>query len=103
MRTPGVDYWPKEQLSIEAMDKALELYIKEKPDIVISHEGPRSIAKRLLRNAVPTPTNLLLDEMNKVHKPRYWLFGHYHIEKVIKIYKTTYCAVDMNQTVDIGE
>lgn len=46
-RTPQVSWWPDEELSVEELNKAHQLYIDSKPQIVATHEAP-SVAAILL-------------------------------------------------------
>lgn len=78
-------WWPREQLSEAECTDALELYEKEKPDFVVTHCTPKSILPKLTLSfsdgkPIPTQTGHLLDLMFKIHKPKYWIFGHYHQE-----------------------
>jgi hypothetical protein len=42
-RTPGLDWWPEEELSEGKCAEALSLYEQVKPKIVVSHACPRNI------------------------------------------------------------
>jgi len=86
-RTPGVSWWPNEELTIEQGYKALEAYEAAEPRIVASHEAPQQVGEALLRDGGFRPekwgstsrrTAQLLQRMYEVHQPEYWFFGHYH-------------------------
>lgn len=79
----------KEQLTAIECDKVIELYKKEKPDIILSHEcpffvlpdvtNPSSAKKYGYNNSlIKTNTNLMLDKLHEIHTPKYHIFGHYH-------------------------
>ena len=82
-------YFINEELDKKERDNCLRLYKRQKPDIVLSHECPRSIVNffsnpDVLRNfgynpdTFTTETSDFLDKMMSVHKPKIWFFGHYH-------------------------
>jgi predicted phosphodiesterase len=83
-------YWDNEELSIEEMEMALWQYQKMKPDVVITHECPRSISKHVGDNKIlemfgynpdrfATKTSELLEMMFQYHQPKMHFFGHYHV------------------------
>jgi hypothetical protein len=83
-------YFPEEELSLEQCYQCLEQYKLAKPEIVLSHDCPRSIAKligddRLLRSfgydpeTFTTRTSELLQSMIEIHKPKLWIHGHFHV------------------------
>ena len=77
-RMMGVDLFENEQLTYAELTKAFELYVQEKPEIVISHDCPSFLryAEFDIRNT--TTTSETLDAMFDAHKPKYWFFGHFH-------------------------
>jgi len=87
-RTPGLDWWDKEELSLAELDKAVEEYGKIKPKYMFSHECPFSLVpeisdgKTTVRFGWPailsTRTNLALEKMLQIHRPDFWFFGHFH-------------------------
>lgn len=86
MRTPGADWWADEQMDPASMEECLEAYLEVKPLVVISHEAPFCLHPRLVEvvgNSWGPPrgsaTAFLLDEMLRRHRPRLWLFGHWHV------------------------
>ncbi len=50
-RTPLVSWWPDEELSLEELNKAHQLYVESKPLIVATHEAPTVAAIRVLQMA----------------------------------------------------
>lgn len=85
-RTPGVNWWHTEQMNHEEMMEALQLYSDTKPDIVATHDCPRSIYDLMLQkryHGTKAPvyenhTANLLQQMLEIHKPNFWIFGHWH-------------------------
>ena len=90
-RTSGINWWMDEELSIPRLGDMLNLYEKHKPDIMITHDFPESIAYNHLIPAsggstkFPSRTRDALDAMFKIHKPKIWLGAHWHFsfDKVI--------------------
>jgi hypothetical protein len=86
--------WPRtwfeeEELTLKQLDNAVSLYAHVKPEVVITHECPRTIANlignpNVLRswgynpNVFTTRTSEALEAMFRLHQPKYWFFGHYH-------------------------
>jgi predicted phosphodiesterase len=98
-------YWDNEELSMEEMEMALWLYQKMKPDVVITHECPRSISKHVGDNKIlemfgynpdrfTTKTSELLEMMFQSHQPKQWYFGHYHNNWYAEINGTQFRCVD---------
>ena len=84
-RIEGVDWWPGEELSSEELEDALLLYKKDKPDIVISHDGPDQAIERLMIKSLGlhkgryfSRTGQILSAMYYAHQPAKWIFGHWH-------------------------
>ncbi len=88
-RTPGLDYFPNEELSDEECDKAFEKYQEVKPRYMFTHEAPRMIAKMVGSDWVlsqfgydpetfTTRTSELLQKCFNYHQPEFWYFGHFH-------------------------
>jgi hypothetical protein len=88
-RTPGLDWWPEEELSEEKCNQVLALYEQVKPKMVVSHACPRNVIPWISDGRVAwswgfdpdklnTRTDTLLQVMATVHRPRLHVFGHYH-------------------------
>lgn len=87
-RTPQVDWWPEEELSQDALDQAVQLYERVKPQWMVTHDCPLSISPRVgnpdvlrsfgFHDEPRTRTQLALQTMLEVHQPARWIFGHYH-------------------------
>jgi predicted phosphodiesterase len=105
-RKEGVTWWPDEELSIAELNDALELFIKEKPEIVITHDGPNQITHYLLnrflinigenreQSVIPTRTGQALSAMFDNHQPKLWLFGHWHTSWTKKIKDTQFICIN---------
>lgn len=80
-RTIGIDWWEQEQVGIDQFMKARELYRETKPDIVLTHDCPESIALLLLepgQSIYQNMTGWALQELFNIHQPKIWRFGHWH-------------------------
>lgn len=84
-RTEGLDWWPDEELPQNRLDIEVELYKEIKPDVVVTHDCPESIARQVMdilniydKDKFPSRTRLALDQMLFHHQPRHWIFGHWH-------------------------
>ncbi len=89
MRTPGLDWWPEEELTNAECEKALELYKEVCPKFVVSHECPLDIVQFVTSpqfaydmgfsgSVIHTNTNRILQRMREFHAPKLHVFGHYH-------------------------
>ena len=114
MRRGGAPvWWPDEELSQEELKQAEALFVRYKPRIVISHECPSSVATIVLQEAgvgpggddEPSRTAKSLQRMFEMHRPRYWIFGHYHLDKTLILEGTTFrcCAELSRYELEIGE
>ena len=102
-RTEGVNFWENEELSDAELTEAINLYIEEKPEVVVTHECPsdmnefvgsppmRPIAELYGRSR----TAIALQMMYNAHQPKVWIFGHYHKRKKINTDKTRFECLDM--------
>lgn len=82
-------WFENEELNRTEQDECLQLYAEIKPDLVLTHEAPRSIVHHFTNRAIlkdfgydpdtfTTETSELLDRMLEVHRPKELYFGHYH-------------------------
>ena len=82
-------WWPEEELSYAELNDACDMYRDLKPDLVITHTCPRIVAERIgnpdvLRAFGFDPatfkerTSQALDVMFEYHRPKRWIFGHFH-------------------------
>lgn len=80
-RIEGVSWWRDEELSYMELQKAIDLFEKTKPEIVISHDGPQRAIKAMFGIGDTTLTRRALDAMAGLHRPKAWHFGHHHKSK----------------------
>lgn len=113
-RTPGVSWWPDEQLSPEVMQLALENYKNTKPDILICHEAPFRI-HNLQKTASCTydrnneawgepkgnSTAFLLDKMIGYHMPKMLIHGHWHNPLIYKQWGCVFISLGELEALDL--
>lgn len=84
-------WWSEEELSDKEMEKCLQEYSVIKPDVLLTHEGPRSITHHFCDSKLvekfgyktdtfTTKTSELMDRILKVYRPKLWVMGHYHVD-----------------------
>lgn len=82
-RTEGFDWWEDEELTMSEFYKLMDIYEKNKPEIMITHDAPTEIAARLWKpwfeGQGASITNQALSSMFGIHKPKQWFFGHHHV------------------------
>ena len=105
-RTPFIDWWPDEELSYEELENMIDQYLINKPEIMITHDCPHSIAEKLFKGMSSYPikatrTSYALDVMLKGHRPKMWGFGHWHESKNKSIDGTQFICLDINQTAEM--
>jgi len=105
LRTPGLDWWPEEELSLFELDKLVDLISNKKPRVVISHTAPYAFEYYLEKFPKVSRTNQALDELWKCHAPELWVCGHHHVNETKRLKETLFCCVNKNQTllVDLPE
>lgn len=105
---------PYEELTESQGNKALDLYEKIKPEVVIAHDAPRSIANLIgnpdfLRNfgfdpdKFTTATSELLQEMVNISPPKLFVHGHFHRSYQKKIGNTLFIGLGELQTLKITQ
>jgi hypothetical protein len=86
---PGLEWFPKEELSFTQLNNAINLCEKENPNLIITHEAPRSIVKHFGNPGIvryfgfdpetfTTRTSEALSLCFERSTPTSWYFGHYH-------------------------
>ena len=98
VRTENVNWWVDEELSLDSLIDALNMYRKIKPEIVITHDCPGTVygvsTALFNRPWIPNRTSQVLQEMFDCHQPKLWIFGHWHILKHIYIKNTFFICLD---------
>ena len=90
-------WWANEQIDKKYHAEILYLYDKEKPKIVATHDCPACIRKQLsdVKDQFKNDTSdILFEKMFKIHKPKLWIFGHYHKSAKIILDKITFICLN---------
>lgn len=106
VRTWGLDWWPKEELSIAELHDALALYTEVKPRLVVTHDCPSTVADILLAGKprfATCRTSHGLEAMFRTHQPKWWIFGHYHVDWRQQIEGTTFVCLDELSVFDLDQ
>lgn len=88
-RTPGIDWFPQEELNWDQRQECAADYERVRPKIVLSHDCPDFIAKAIGSSETLewfgwnaetflTDTQVLLEVLAVIHQPDLWIFGHHH-------------------------
>jgi len=91
----GLSWSEEEELGKREIDQAIILYSQVEPDIMISHEAPLSVVGDVSNpmvahnhgydhSVIRTKTSQGLQAMFEMHKPKIFIFGHYHINLQFK-------------------
>ena len=109
----GKCWWNEEELSRQQMEECLKLYEKTKQNVVLSHTCPESISELVSSPGIwqffgwddkqPDNTQRLLEEMLKIHLPKLWCFGHYHINWRYTIKGTHFICVNELNTISFDK
>jgi len=103
-RTIGISWWPQEEIEYKFLEMAIEQFSDEKPEIVLAHECPgdhTGISTLMFqKNFIPNRTASALNQMWNNHKPKLWIFGHWHENKVYDAMGTTFICLDELDYVD---
>lgn len=102
-RVPGVSWWANEEIDIQQSWACVDLYKKVRPEVVISHDCPLSVYFFLMSHhyADKSRTNQLLSAMFDLHKPKFWFFGHHHMDKQFKFAGTTFTCLNELSVIQI--
>lgn len=105
-RTEGLDWWPDEECSYEALERMIDDYAAIKPEVVITHDFPQSIADEILaafnmrKIEDGSRTRVALERMLHKHQPREWYFGHWHQSLSVKRGRTLFTCLAELEHVD---
>ena len=100
-RTPGIDWWREEELSYAQLQDAVDLFAKEMPRVVVSHDAPFVVTEIIhhgegIRNRTCHAMDAMLDEF----MPDYWYFAHHHVswEGKIPNWNTKFKCLNVYET-----
>jgi hypothetical protein len=102
-RTKDIDWWEEEEIKDESLIKEIKLfYLKERPDIVISHDCPRIIYPQLFNIFGDTSiTSLVLYQLYELHQPKEWYFGHHHKNKQMMYENTLFRCINTDDYLEL--
>ncbi len=104
-RKSGISWWEDEELSSRELYDMVDKYMECSPEIMVTHDCPSEVSQQLFSKnvgkMVSTRTGMALQAMFENHKPRLWIFGHYHIHRNEVINNTRFICCDINQAIDI--
>lgn len=106
-------WWSQEELNFAQMLDCIKLYRKVKPSIVVSHVPCASFSKLVCPNdkiltdfgfhkGFKEATQLLGDELLKIHKPKVWFSAHLHKSMTEEINGTKFIALAELEHFDIN-
>ena len=109
-RTPGIDWWPDEELSYEELDKLITKFGQVKPRVMITHDCPTEVAWEMFlskglglgdNKQIKTRTGEALQAMFDIHKPELWVYGHWHNTRRANIKGTVFQCLDELDFIDV--
>lgn len=109
-RTPGLNWWVDEQLSMAELDSIVDGAWNKLPEIIISHECPDFIADAICnargyqKYADDNRTRMMLSDLytnDEIRKPKLHIFGHWHVNCDFKIHGTRFICLNELSYIDI--
>ena len=104
-RIENVSWWRDEELSYAQLQEILEQYEKSKPDIMVTHDCPEMVARRMFNNGekldFPSVTRTAFEQFFEIWQPRIWIFGHWHQTKRIAIDECEFQCIGECEFLDI--
>lgn len=113
-RTEDYSWWPDEELSEDELLAMLAIYHRNHPEIMVTHDCPESIATMIVQT-IPcvgngdtkldprfaSRTREAFDFMLGHHRPKLWIFGHWHVSFDYLHQGTRFICLPELATVDI--
>lgn len=109
-RIEGLTWWKDEELSYQSLQEMINLYIKTKPETMVTHECPESIACIIVGNLTgawtdkldfPSRTRTAFQHMFSAHSPKYWIFGHWHTKLNVEVNGTRFICLPELECIDL--
>ncbi len=106
-RIEGKEWWPDEEIQDYAnWSHIFDIYENFRPDVMVTHDLPQSVAEEVFGFPIydESETRLSFDFCVKhsFHKPKMWVFGHWHSMRDVIVDGVRYVCVDKNTYVDIN-
>ena len=102
-RIPGLSWWPEEELNDRQFEQIFEVYAKERPRVMVTHDFPHSVIANKFNHLRirATRTSTWLDSFLVEHQPELWVGGHWHKSVDWHHGDTRFRILDINEVVDI--
>lgn len=98
------DWGDAEQLSYIELQRAIGLYQKAKPRLMLSHVAPVFAGEYAYgRSLEKSMTEIAFEQMWELHKPEKWVFGHYHKSRTFTFKGTTFIALEELECVEVSD
>ncbi len=101
LRIPNYSWWEDEQLSYEEFEAITKVYEAEKPKVMVTHDCPQSLIQPLFGVHYKTElepggtrTRLAFERMLQLHRPKLWVFGHWHQSRDVTIEGTRFVCLE---------
>jgi hypothetical protein len=104
MRQEDYNWWPEEELSMNQLNDIIDNYLQHKPEIMVTHECPDDIAFKFLYSEKfedKSRTRQAFSSMWQMHKPKMWIFGHWHRSYNENVLGTQFICLNELEYVDI--
>ncbi|HYT42014.1 MAG TPA: metallophosphoesterase family protein [Methylomirabilota bacterium] len=102
-RTEGYDWWEDEQLSTIELNNIHNIYFDNKPEIMVTHDCPEEVCYLLNKTYLESAprTRQALQQMFETHKPKLWIFGHWHMSFEYNLFGTKFICLNELEFKDI--
>lgn len=106
-RKYGIDWWDDEELTIKQFYDIIDEYVEAKPKIMVTHDCPEFLARKTMsgydsyKASIPSTTRQAFDAMWVAHKPKVWIFGHWHESVKEEVNGTTFICLNINEYIDL--
>lgn len=104
-RVEGKTWWAEEGLTFHELFELHDIYDAVKPDRMVTHDCPESIAGTLFyphyKFDKSSVTRQCFDSMFSTHKPKEWIFGHWHSQRLETVQGTKFICLGINQILEV--
>ena len=99
-RRPEFSWWRDEECSQELLDELRDKYVAAKPQVMVTHDCPEFVAHELFKRHYKvdlepgsTRTRRALEQMWHLHRPKLWVFGHWHESRDVMVESTRFVCL----------
>lgn len=96
-RVEGVSWWRDEELSMAELENVIDAYGMYQPEVMVTHDCPESVVEHLssvIKISHGSRTRQALQAMLEIHRPKLWIFGHWHQSLDITIDGTRFICLN---------